>query len=294
MKSAVKNYFARMLSLYILVIVCFSCKQYKDNSFELRPGYLNSIKVNEPKTYFKNGIFTVAFKIESDYEGDAFVILALRQTYKLGDDSEADCDEHRGFGNDARVDGYQIRSYHQMIGPNIRKWFDDKTPCHRPLEKCEPLLDYPVFLKKIKLPKGTINEEINICLPDGFNWCWGEILVFRNSHALEESMKTKIDVGRPGSAYYTFESTTEGIDFHVVTDVYIYHYFFPDSSMFSHLITSNRDLFYFVESYEKSVTHYYGSHGVDYFVLVVGISDPVSFGIPIYKEGDVFYPRVFW
>ena len=265
-------------SLSMIAMMCFSCKQNDECDRFTDFPFFTSLEIKEdPKTNFKNGIFTVDVEIKSDYKGEAFIMLALRQ---VNNEKSKNCEPYyRGFGNDVQVDGYQIRSYHQLIKYRLDAWFNEKNPCYSPFDANAPKLDFPVFVKKLQLLKGSVREKINIRLPDGFNWCWGETVVFRNDHAIEESMKTKVDPNHKGDA------------------TYIHRQFFPDSSMFSFLITSYQDLCHFVEWTEKEVAY---NCNEPRMYPVRGMSDPVSFGVHGYKDGDgnrvsvADFPIIFW
>ena len=225
-----KNLF--IISLSMIAMICFSCNRNQTDEIcecdeNSRPyPFVSSINVEVPvKTAFEDGVFKIDCEIVSDEESDAFILLALRHIYDVNDPSYS----HgyiKGFGNEVKVDDYQIRSYHQL-------YFDsDKI--------YSQTMDFPVFMKKIKVPNGSIRERINIHLPDGFTESWGEIVVFRSSKAIEESMKTKIDIEMHKKTYYkninmVYYPFAEG-------KIDAYHKFFPDSSLFSFLITSYRDL----------------------------------------------------
>ena len=73
---------AQKVSSVALCVCCFACKQEKidfGDQITYAP-YTISISIAEPiKTNFKNGIFTVDFKIESDFESEAFIAMVLRR-----------------------------------------------------------------------------------------------------------------------------------------------------------------------------------------------------------------------
>ena len=218
-----KKFIVILVSL--VAVFWFSCGKRIDycGDYELlglsllpRPiSYLPSIDIVEPvKTNFRNGIFTIDFKIESDFKGEAYIAMILRHR-QVDNKSVELCYPVKGFGSDVKVYDYQIRSYHPVYATQCRRDIYDKL-----------ILDYPVFLKKINVPKGTIGEKIRIRLPNGVKDCFGEILVFRNNKALEESMKTKV-----GSTESFSNQRLE-----------IYRNHFPDSSMFSFIITNRTSL----------------------------------------------------
>ena len=102
-----------VFSLSMFAIVCISCKREKAGELEHRipVDWFFSLHVKEPKTGFKDGLFTVDFEIESDFEGEVFILMVLRHPYTHEDDPNFDvCVPIRGFGNDVKVDGYQICS----------------------------------------------------------------------------------------------------------------------------------------------------------------------------------------
>jgi len=100
--------------------------------------------------------------------------------------------------------------------------------------------------------KATIRETIKVRLPDPFKRCLAEISVFRNSKTIEESMSMQlpdtytgrfkpgvqgiIEDGIPGTKFHEFERDSLNFSH--------YKKCFPDSSMFSYLITSMKDLWY--------------------------------------------------
>ena len=229
----------------VAVVFCFSCGKHTVEgcgSFEFPPRELPSIEIVEPVlTNYRNGIYSVYFTIESDFEGEAFIAMVLRQAYFRTGGFIFNVDTQmmdscyvlaKGFGNSVVVEGYQIRSYHPF--------YENLFPC--PNRSLDPTLDFPVFLKKIKVPKGSFSEKINIRLPIGVKECFGELVVFRNNKAFEESMKTKISL----------ESFTNE---YVVPTMEIYQNFFPDSSLFSYLITSRSALYHFseVDGYKEQI-----------------------------------------
>jgi len=220
------NNFNPMKKIFLfcmLVIMCLACNRVQvckcgkcDNTGDPVP-FASSLNIIEwPKTSFEDGIFKVDCIIESDEESNAFILLVLRQA-KDG--------AIKGFGNDVKIDGYSVRSYHQLYS-----------------DPDSPTMDFPVFMKKIKAPEGTIRESINIHLPVGFKQCWGEIVVFRSSKAIEESMKTIIDPEMHKDTYNQMKYTQFGSFPLLEERIDKYYNFFPDSTLFSFLITSYRDL----------------------------------------------------
>lgn len=285
----------------MLAILCFSCNRNQESDPDEpgqgqygRPAEVGfSLFVHErPVTTFKDGIFTVDLVIESDFEGEAFILLALRRPSIPENDPNYDrCVPFRGFGNDVKVDGYQIRSYHQLH--NQHRWFFfpslyplSGNECFRPLE---PTFDFPVFIKKITAPKGTVHEKINIRLPDGFNWCWGEVVAFRNNKAFEESMKYKVSrdiLIEKLPDYLALEKIYHLLDTlnFDKTPSSLYQQLFPDSSMFSFLTTNMGALFMYIEDdgYEKIVTGDYGNES--FLVRTIGFSYSIPFGVPYIKD----------
>jgi len=228
-----KNLF--VFSLSMLAFLCFSCNRNQTNQEGDDPIcnlWSSSIYTNwdDIKTEFVDGVFQIDCKITSDEKGEAFILLALRKP-------EYDDVPFRGYGNDVKVDGFTIRSYHQL-------------PINQLAEFCElldkPSLEFPVFVKKIKVTNGSVHEKINVRLPDGVTECWGQIGLFRNSKAIEESIKTKV----LSEAYWdkAYKGTINGrlTDGYRRDSEYFDHYYklFPDSSMFSYLITSGSDLWF--------------------------------------------------
>lgn len=223
----------------MVAVFCFSCRQIQTSEPEepcwlaySPPQFFNSIKVKIPcepscwpdvTTYYKEGIFHIDFDIESEQEGEAFILLALRQAGYWFDEwgNVANYHVSNGFGNVVKVDGYEICSYHQLTD-----FRTDILPHIVPNNKIKsfdtPTFEFPVYVKKITVPKnGTIHEIIKVHLPEPFTSCWGEIFLFRNSKAIEESMKTKIDP-KLYKGNYAFDT---------------YCKLFPDSTLFSYLIT---------------------------------------------------------
>ena len=227
-----KNLFVFYLSM--LAFLCFSCNRNQTNQEGDDPccrGIASSIYINGDgiKTEFVDGVFRLDFKIESDEEGEVFIMLALSQP----DDYVSPI---RGYGNDVKVDGFTIRSYHQLPVSQLCE-FGELVD--------SPILEFPVFVKKIMVPNGSIHERINVRLPDGVTECWGQIALFRNSKAIEESMNTKVSP----EAYWdkAYKGTINGFSNNAPRDFeHFDHYYklFPDSSMFSYLITSGSDLWY--------------------------------------------------
>ena len=237
-----------VLSLCVLVVLYSSCKQKltDDCGFCMLPDRANSISVKIPeKPVFKNGVFQVDLEIESDEESDAFIWMVLvhpelrdfEEWYHYYYSSGVNCDSNhpdygydvniyaKGFGCDVKVDGFQIRTFNQVY-----RYQDDLCEYEKPTTK------YPVFIKRIKLPENaTIHEKIDIHLPDDFIECWGEIFIFRNSKAIEESMKTKLNPEK----YNEFPCP------HFNS----YYKFFPDSSLFSYLMT---DIYQLRENYVEN------------------------------------------
>ena len=259
-----------VLSLSLLAVFYCSCNQKEEcqcRSLISWADCTTSIDVKIPKKpVFKNGVFHVDLEIESDVEGDAFILLQLVNLtnrskylhitenefflYVTEDERITFCDVSHpnygvvidgeigpvfGYGSDVKVDGYQVRTFQQVFALRVNSsilYFDcyNDNGCvpvyandHDVNDK--PTMQYPTFVKKIKLPqKATFHEKINIRLPKGYNDCWGEILVVRSNKAIEESMKTKLDPERDK------DNGVSGIYYDN------YHHFFPDSSLFSYLI----------------------------------------------------------
>ena len=194
------------------------------------PDWVSSIHYREVKTDFKNGIYQMDCIINNyeEEECEAYLLLALRHPVF---DPNRDLFV-RGFGNDVKVDGFTICSYHQLsmerpILANNRH-YDSVT------------FEFPVFLKKIKVPKKPFfNEKINILLPDGFTSCWAEIAIFINSKDIEESMKTKLDPEMLKNTYNENKNFSKELDRYKFKH---YYSFFPDSSLFSYLTTNLGDL----------------------------------------------------
>ena len=226
-----KNLF--VFSLSMLAFLCFSCNRNQGGEDPCcGGGPAGSISTNwdDIKTEFVDGVFKIDCKITSDEKGEAFILLAFRHPeYCCGGFVPIS-----GYGNDLKVDGYQIRSYHQIPLLQLRMYGELLDT---------PILEFPVFVKKIKVPKGSVHEKIKVRLPDGLTDCWGQIFLFRNSKAIEESMKTKVSP----EAYWekAYKGTINGKKYEYPRDPeHFDHYYklFPDSSMFSYLITSMTDL----------------------------------------------------
>ena len=289
-----KNLF--VYSLCMLAIVCFSCNRNEPSWLGDEPAdFLPSLLVKDPKTDFKDGVFTVDLEIESDFEGEVFILMALRHPYRhLDDPNYEECVWVRGFGNEVKVDGYQIRSYHQMsahLSFLFYPW-NENSICYRPLEKN---MDFPVFAKKIMAPKGTFREQIKICLPDGHTWCWGEIAAFRNNRIFEESMKIKADpemyLEKLPNYVKEMHPTKPDLE---RSGIGIYHQLFPDSSMFSYLTTSLLSLYNYgieLDDYEKEVKLVWGD---TYTAPTKGYAFSSVFGSPYNPECKCYEENMFF
>ena len=281
----------------ILAVLCFSCnREVPGGSNDLEPAsYALSLYVKEPKTSFKNGVFTVDLEIESEFEGEAFILMALRHPYHQENDPNFEyCVPVRGFGNEVKVDGFQIRSYHQMFVYFSRHFdpHDEYKHCYR---NFEPVMDFPVFAKKIMAPKGIYRERINIRLPDGHNWCWGEIAVFRNNQKFEESMKIKADPEiyweKVSDNLKNMHPSKPDLD---RLGVGIYHQIFPDSSMFSYLITSLCSLYFYgldFDDYEKEVKW---KDGHVFKLPTRGYAYSIVFGSPYCLVCEAYEPNMIF
>jgi len=254
-----------------MVVFSFSCNQENGNDGEETPCYApwgHAIRIVNPlETSYSDGVFHIDCEILSDAECDAFLLLILMQDTKTFppsdtvlwiDETPIDfsvCKEKykdndklyyilkyenfllKGIGNETKVDGFQIRSYHQLY-----KYRNSVKEIKYPslFNLAAPIIEFPVFVKKIKVLKDvSVHERINVRLPEGVNNCWGEMVAFKNNQAIEESMKTKVDIEefKKGDNYFfhhVITATKERFD--------TYYSFFPDSSMFSYLITSPMDL----------------------------------------------------
>lgn len=261
-----------VLSLSMIAVLCCSCDQKSDgdgtdecctgdylaSSIYFKGGTRTPLKTN-----YHDGIFQVDCEIVSDEEGDAYILLVLLQDPTIDPPPGIVwCDEvtagfqgictdrgvvfyndtlnGRGFENEVKVDGFQIRSYHQHYRARHRvQYYENMYRDKITFDLDAPFMEYPVFVKKIKVTKNVpVREKINIHLPDGVNKCWGEMTLIRSTKAIEESMKTKIDPEMYQGAYFT----RDGHKVRGKENIDTYCKFFPDSSMFSYLITSMDDL----------------------------------------------------
>ena len=219
-----KKYIVFVISA--IAVFCITCKQEKpcisDTIHEFEGAFSIYAKAPYPlKSSYMNGVFQVDCEIKSDEEGDAFIFMVLRH---------ARLDSIKGFGNNVKVDGFRISGYFQFkdgVYPNIDA----------------PTFEYPVFVKKVKVPKdASIHEKINIHLPDTFTRCWGDLAFVRNSKDIEESMKTKIDPEKFMSKYRHRLAEYEISYYDSRARFDLYYKLFPDSSLFSYLSTSMSDL----------------------------------------------------
>ena len=195
-----------VFALSLLAVFFCSCKEKCVPQGEIYPDICpHSIDIMEPvQSSFKDGIYRLDFDIQSDVKGDAFLWLMLR---RWGEDSEPlDFD-------DVHVYDFQIRAY-------SFNYFFNSDQCDNDM----PTIKFPVFMKKINLPQNTsIHETIDIRLPDGFSNCVVDLFLFRTNENIEETKKTKLNPENYGS------------DCHFDR----YYNCFPDSSLFSYLMTND-------------------------------------------------------
>jgi len=234
-----------------------------------------SEKRYDVNTKFENGVFQIDFGIRSEEEGDVFILLALRKAAHKYDHYICGIDPDfvvpSGFGDDVKVDGYQIRSYHQLFyyrkQYEISYWIDSYNACNCDYYRNHydtPTKEFPVFVKKIRVPENaSVREKINIHLPDTFTRCFGEIFLFRNSQAIEESMKTKLD-----PEMYKGDEIFEQ-----------YCTLFPDSTIFSYLIAeglNNLSLDYCENNGWRELSDYYGEPYFAHRLACMGQGAPIA------------------
>ena len=252
----------------LIFVVAFFCSCSKEKNIEncdadeCFVSLYNTIYIKPLETNFNDGVFQVSCDIVSYEEGEAFLLLGLLK------DASADPPPDylgnkevpfynydlygRAFGNEAKVDGFQIGSYHQVY--NLRDALQRGGvlgPYPYPdIDLDAPTFEYPVFVKKINVIKGTVHEKINIRLPDGVNSCWGTILTFRNNEYLEETMKTSI---------YEYYDSCNYESLYILTirksRIDTYYKFFPDSSMFSYFLTDISALSFNFDKNYKYISH---------------------------------------
>lgn len=291
-----------VFSLLLAVLFC-SCRKEQNiengDADDCVSGLFNTITIISPLvTNYIDGVFQVDCEIVSDEEGDAFILLGLLQNASA--DSPPGivwCDEvpygsnctdrgavfynedlmGRAFGSDVKVDGFQIRSYHQLYRYRFALQRNDPQPYYLDdFDLYAPTFEYPVFVKKIKVPKGPIHEKIVIRLPDGVNNCWGTIIVFRNSKDIEETMKMKCSDYR---VKYIINEEWSSSRYDT------YSNFFPDSSMFSYLITDIPELR--LRLFIKSLHSL--SEDSEYYMPLQDISDPKAFDEKFIDGGALYF-----
>ena len=198
-----------VFALSLLTVFFCSCKEKcvpQDMPIDFERQY--SVDVIDPVKYsFIDGVYRVDFDIKSDIKGDAFIWLMLLQWRE--DEIPLD------VGSDVHVYGFQIRAYHQTF---------DCTGCEEWCYNDIPTMKFPIFMKKINLPQNTsIHETIDFRLSDGFSHCLVKMFLFRTNNDIEETMKTKLNPENFGSDCH-FDK---------------YYNCFPDSSLFSYLMTND-------------------------------------------------------
>ena len=193
-----------VLSLSIFAVFFYSCKEdcVPDGTVT---DYLKCIhSIGDRGLYqscFVDGVVSVDVEIFSRVKGEAYIWLDL-------------------WRNNVQVDGFQICAYQQYC---CNSDFDQMY------EMCDsdvPYLENPIFIKKIYLPENDhVPVTINITLPESYAGVSGTIFFFRTNEDIEASMKTKL-IPEEHKIKCSFDR---------------YYYFFPDSSFFSYLMSTDTE-----------------------------------------------------
>ena len=209
-----------VISLSMMVVLCFSCNRYQSDKiedelsecqspFEYDPFIVKPLNVDVGTSFIK-----VSCEIKSGKEGDAYIVIQLEQGSR------------KGFGDNVLIEGYEIFGHYLMLD------HDNIT--------YSPPTEFPAFIKKVKLPENkSFIEEFTIHFPDEFTEIIGGIFILRNNKDIERYMNTKLYP----DFYKDLYSKSNYVGYENVEPPPVFDHYcklFPESSVFTYLCLHDR------------------------------------------------------